>query len=393
MRVCHLGKYYPPAYGGIETFVRALATAQSKMGMEVKVVCFQHEKSPTTNFLDGDVSVTRLGRTARFLDLDWCPDLLTALKSIEPDLIHVHVPNPVMILALLALRLPGRIPIVVSYHADHVRQVVRGFFFRTVESLFYPRVNRIIANSDGYRAGSLLLQKYASQVRVVPYGIELAPFRQPRGEEIRASVAIKQGHPGPLWLFSGRLVGYKGIIHAVRAMNTAPGTLLIAGDGPERTRIESEILRLGLTNKVKLVGSPASLIPYYRAASALWLTSISRAESFGIVQIEAMASGCPVINTAIPGSGVSSVSLDGETGLTVPPGDPAALAAAAHRIAESPTLRERFSLAAQTRAQRYFDMEKILPQWLQIYADVIGGQIPVTSQPAGEKKGVNALSW
>lgn len=393
MRVCHLGKYYAPAFGGIETYVRELAHAQANAGMDVEVVCFQHEEAATTSFVDGGVRVTRVRRALRLLDLDWCPDLPRVLKSIRADLLHVHVPNPVMILAVRALGIHRRVPIIVSYHSDHVRQRVRGALFRPVENAFYPTVKRIIANSDAYAAASPLLTKYRRSVTVIPYGIDLTPYASPDSEVLREAEAIRAKYPGPLWLFSGRLVGYKGLARAVHAMSRAPGTLLVAGDGPERDRIQAEVAGAGLRDRVVFLGAVPSLAPYYRAATALWLPSNSRAESFGIVQIEAMASGCPVINTAVPGSGIGFVSLHGESGLTVPAGDVEALAEAATRLAGDPKLRERLSRGAALRAHEKFAIETTLHQCQRVYdlaLDRAEAVPPLTAAPAAKDSGAQA---
>ena len=94
------------------------------------------------------------------------------------------------------------------------------------------------------------------------------------------------------------------------------------------------------------------VVPYYLAADAFWFPSNARSEAFGLVQVEAMASGCPVINTRIPHSGVPWVSLHEETGLTVPVDDPAALAAAANRLLTEPGLRDRLAAAAPAAGRR-----------------------------------------
>src|SRR3954471_22944277 len=106
-RVCHLGKYYPPAPGGIETHVRTLARAQADLGARVQVFCVNHDGGKTATEDDGEVEVTRFGRFGRFgsaLKLDFCPDLVRRLRGVEADILHMQVPNPTMILALLAAR-------------------------------------------------------------------------------------------------------------------------------------------------------------------------------------------------------------------------------------------------------------------------------------------------
>ena len=161
----------------------------------------------------------------------------------------------------------------------------------------------------------------------------------------------------PLWLAVGRLVYYKGLMTAIDALAHLPGRLLVVGTGPlgprsGRTRrprrVADRIEWLGHVDADELVGA-------YRAATALWFPSNARSEGFGLVQVEAMASGCPVINTAIPHSGVPWVSRDGETGLTIPVGDHKALAAASRRLLDEPGLRARLGAAAAERARCEFN--------------------------------------
>src|SRR5262249_28666229 len=113
------------------------------------------------------------------------------------------------------------------------------------------------------------------------------------------------------------------------------------------------------------------IVPYYLAADAFWFPSNARSEAFGLVQVEAMASGCPVINTAIPHSGVPWVSRHDETGLTVPVNDPCALAAAARRLLEEPGLRDRLTAAARRRAADEFDHRVMARRSLEVYGSVL----------------------
>ena len=131
--------------------------------------------------------------------------------------------------------------------------------------------------------------------------------------------------------------------------------MLLVGDGPDQRALQAEARRLGVRDRVVFLGHVPRLVPYYLAADAFWFPSNARSEAFGLVQVEAMASGCPVINTAIPHSGVPWVSRHEETGLTVPVDDPVALAAAASRLLTEPGLRDRLAAAARERAIREFD--------------------------------------
>src|SRR5439155_11821854 len=139
---------------------------------------------------------------------------------------------------------------------------------------------------------------------------------------------------------------------AINALTAAPGTLIIIGQGPLQRDLREQARRRGVADRVIWWGyaTQDELIGAYLAAKALWFPSTHRSEAFGLVQVEAMACGCPVINTDIAGSGVAWVSPNEETGLTVPVNDAEALAAAANRLVAEPTLRERLARGAAHRA-------------------------------------------
>jgi rhamnosyl/mannosyltransferase len=355
----------------METHVRTLARAQVNLGAQVEVFCLNHAPGPTTRETDGPVAVVRFRRLATVAKLDVCPRLLPALAQVEADILHLHVPNPAMLLAVLAAR--PRAPLVVTYHSDMIRQRLSKLLFRPLERLAYRRVRAVLATNPNYVTGSTFLRSYADRLDVLPLGIDLAPFLNPSPEvrELAAQLRVQCG--GPLWLSCGRLIYYKGLLNAIRALPHTPGTLVIVGDGPEKPNLEAEAKRLAVSARVVLAGSvPDRQLPaYYHAACAFWFPSNARSEAFGLVQVEAMASGCPVINTAIPGSGVPWVSRHEETGLTIPPDDPAALAAAAKRLLTESGLREWLSGNARERALREFDHRVMAERSLEIYRRVL----------------------
>jgi glycosyltransferase involved in cell wall biosynthesis len=380
-RICHLSKYYPPAPGGIETHVRTLAQAQAAMGASVKVFCVNHASHATVVEQDGPVEVTRFGRLASVAKIDVCHGLARGLARVEADILHMQVPNPTMILAMLAAR--PKAPMVVTYQSDVVRQRLRAVLFRPAERLAYGRVRLILASSPAYVEGSTFLKPYADRIECLPNGIDLDPYLDPSPEHRAEADRLRARYTGPLWLACGRMVYYKGFLNAIRALVDAPGTLLLIGGGPDRAMLEREAARLGVADRAVFLGNLPhylDLIPYYLAADAFWFPSNARSEAFGLVQVEAMASGCPVINAAIPHSGVPWVSLHEETGLTVAVDDPGALAAAARRLLDEPGLRQRLAGAARARAKAEFDHRVMAERSLEMYRRVLGGTLQSTNR-------------
>ena len=376
LRICHLGKYYPPAPGGIESHVQTLAVAQALQGggeVDVRVICVNHSDrrgrdvtwsrygtTRTIQEADGDVRVTRLGRSATVARLDICPSLPWIIKALNHDpvdILHLHTPNPTMVLMVASLLRTQDTPLVITHHSDIVRQRVLRVLHDPFERMVYARAATILASSLDYVQGSPMLHLHREKVAVLPMGIDLTPHLQPSPGALAFEAKLRRQceRHGPIWLTVGRCVYYKGLPTAIEALQYVAGTLIVIGRGPlegasrnaQQLQVQERIVWLGHTNRDELIGA-------YRAAAALWFPSSARSEAFGLVQIEAMANACPVINTDIEHSGVTWVSPNEQTGLTVRVNDAKALAAAAARLVAEPELRERFAREAQRRARREF---------------------------------------
>ena len=210
------------------------------------------------------------------------PTCRRLIRDSEADLLHLHTPNPSMILGLM---LSGdRRPLVVSHHSDVVKQRLRRLLFSPIERACYDRARLVLAMSPPYVAGSALLRRCPDRVAVLPIGLELAPFLDPAPEVREHGDRLRRTYPGPLWFFCGRLVYYKGLETALLALRSVPGTLLIAGDGPARTQLERLAARLDLKDRVRFLGRRTSrrrpgrllpglgrlLVPLERTQRGLW---------------------------------------------------------------------------------------------------------------------------
>jgi len=384
--VVHLGKFYPPAPGGIETHLQTLATSQARLGADVRVICVQHAdpagndvtfrrftRTYTTDEIDGPVKIRRVGKLASVARFDVCPSLIGALREVRrqrPDVVHLHTPNPTM---LIALALTGSVePVVVTHHSDIVRQRWLRHAVTPFEKIVYGRAKRILTTSPLYLEGSASLAKYRSKVTPLPMGIDLDPFLNPSAAALEHARRLRSAHGEPLWLMVGRIIYYKGIEIALRALQSVPGRLLMIGTGPLLEPMRQLANELKVADRVIWRGhaEASELIGAYRAATALWFPSIARSEGYGLVQVEALASGCPVINTAIPYSGVSWVSPHGETGLTVPVNDATVFAAAVRRLIDENGLRETLGTRGRERAIKHFSQGHMAEESLAIYQSI-----------------------
>jgi len=361
LRVLQVGKFYPPHMGGIETHLQALCGALRNHA-EVRVIVSSEGRETVEETIDS-VPIARLSTWLAAFSTSISPAMVSRIRRSEADLVHIHLPNPAAVMAYLASGHRGRL--VVTYHSDTVKQKILGRMFEPLLNAALRRSAAIIATSPNYVATSPVLQAFRDRCHVIPYGIDTAQFEQCAPEAVRS---VRERYGKRLIVSVGRLVYYKGFDVLIRAMASVRAKLVIVGDGPLRAELETLAAQLGVRDKVVFAGeiNNACVTPYYHAADLFALASVARSEAFGIVQIEAMAAGLPVVNTGLD-SGVPFVSVDGETGLTVPPGDPQALAAAMNRLLDDDALRQSLGQAGVRRARQEFSLDTMLRRTLELY--------------------------
>jgi len=379
--IVHLSKYYPPYQGGIETHVQTLAQAQASLGHKVQVICVNgnnekgeySNKTETVDEQDGEVTITRLGRTSSVARFDLCPELLGRIAEIawrHDTILHLHTPNPTMLLALANILRSA--PFVITHHSDVVKQKVLKYALRPFEMLVYSRSSRVLATSRNYLEGSKFLRIYENKLSFLPLGLDIAEFVKPNQDALNFRDNLLQQYTGPIWLAVGRLVYYKALHIAIEALCHVPGTLMVVGVGALERNLKSLAIELKVDDRIVWLGSVSKdeLVGAYHAAKGLWFPSNIRSEAFGMVQIEAMASGCPVINADIPGSGVPWVSRDQVEGLTVPINNSYELAKAAKRMLSDEVLYDRLVEGSKKRSAE-FDHMIMARKSIGIYEDVL----------------------
>jgi rhamnosyl/mannosyltransferase len=364
LKVLHVGKFYPPHMGGMETHVELLARS-TRTEADVEVVV-SNDGPHTVRESVGGIPVTRIGVKLSLASASFGPGMAKAIRAADADVVHFHHPNPPAVLSYLAARPRGAL--VVTYHSDIVRQRVLGPLISPLLHHFLGRADAIVASSPQYAATSAMLRRHAERVRVIPFGIDAGELSVVDPAEVQR---VRERYGPRIVLAAGRLVYYKGFEYLVRAMTGVDAHLLIAGEGPLRAALESTAAEAGVADRVTLLGRVPDLRPLYHAASVFAFPSIARSEAFGIVQMEAMACGLPVVNTALD-SGVPFVSPHGETGLTVPPEDAAALAAALRTLLADDALRARMGAAGRARVAGELSAERMARRTLDLYREVAG---------------------
>jgi rhamnosyl/mannosyltransferase len=363
LKILHAAKFYPPVRGGIETVVASLCGGTSDW--DVRVVA-ANESSRTERECVGDVDVVRAAAFGQAASVPLCPTLPFHLWRERADCVVLHEPNPIAGTALW-LRTPAR-RLIIWHHSDLLRPWwALPTYSRIVQRSLYRRADCIIVSNPALAAASPLV-RLGRGVAVIPFGIDVDRYRRADRNCAARVEAIRAIARGPRLLFVGRLVYYKGLHVLLEAARRWPGTVIVAGNGPLERDLRAVAAAVGVADRVMFVGHVADdeLIAYYHASDALVLPSVAPTETFGIVQIEAMAAGLPVVSTRLP-TGVPWVNADGVSGLVVEPGDVQALGDALDCLARNETLRRRLAEGARLRAETMFSRDRMI----RLFRDVV----------------------
>lgn len=365
IKVLQIGKFYPPDRGGMESHLQTLCDEIHKI-VDIEVIVANSSRKSIRDTVNG-VVVRRMANIVQLFAAPLCPEMVRAIRETPADIVHIHVPNPLGIIAYLLSGHKGKL--VVTYHSDVIRQSLLAQAFQPILDYTLARSSSVIVTSPNYAASSKTLRGFTDRCRVIPMGIhidELQRFRTDQVQSIRAKYGPR------IVLAVGRLVYYKGFEYLIKAMSGVDGHLLLIGNGPMRQQFEKLIDEHGVGNRVSLLGGVQDVVPYYQACDIFVLPSVARSEAFGLVQLEAMACGKPVVNTQLD-SGVPFVSPHGVTGLTVAPCDSNGLTEAINTLFADDSLRQQFGKASRSRVEEEFSVGVMRDRTLQLYASVMAG--------------------
>ena len=377
MRILHLGKYYAPERGGIESHMRALCEWTAARGHPVSALVHQRPGTwRTTRENIGGVEVRRVACIGAPVYTPVSPtfpiELSRALGDLEPDLLHLHLPNP-SCFSLLASARARRLPWIVHWHSDippdapDWRLRIGYLAYRPFEQALLKRARAVVATSKAYLDASAALAPWRAKASVIPLGANdvspasAQPDLWPSGSGLRL-------------LAVGRLSHYKGFDVLIDALaRTTESRLLLIGEGECADELRKRAAERNVVQRIRFAGAldEETLLAAYAAADALVLPSLNRGEAFGLVLLEAMRARLPVIASAIPGSGIGEVVADGETGMLVPPGDADMLAAALVQMNDA-GVRQRLGNNGRQRFEYQFTLERSARLWLALYDDLRG---------------------
>jgi glycosyltransferase involved in cell wall biosynthesis len=369
-KIVHFGKYYPPDMGGIESVTQTLAEGALNAGHDVQVICFG--KTGGAVDINAGVRIVRYPITkflnTQPLNFKYFFSLIKAGRTA--DIIHLHAPN---LLAALASLFIGKKPkLVIHWHSDIVGKGSLGKIVRPLENWMLTRANLVLATSQAYMDGSATLNTISNKVAVVPLGISAPAITNvppPLSERLKKFIAGRK-----IVLSVGRLTAYKGFSVLIEAAKYFPDdvAIIVAGGGELFSELTAQLNKNQLQNKILLAGrvTDEELTALYMHAEVFCLPSIERSEAFGVVLLEAMAYGLPIVATNIPGSGVPWVNAHQISGVNVTTGEPKEIAEACFKILNDPILRAQYSIGAQTRFKDYFLADKFCNSVMSLYSEL-----------------------
>lgn len=374
MHVVHICPVFPPYRGGMGTVAwheaRALAAAGVRITVLTPAATSPPEQPP-------GVEVLALRPALRRGNAAWLPRLPAHLPSC--DVIELHYPCFGAAEPLLLRRRRSLPPVVLRYQMDVVGAGWLRAVFALHARLVFPRILNasaavLVTSLDYARHSTFLgprLPSLGQRLHEVPGGVDLERFRpSDRSAEIRHRHAIPDRAPLAFCLAAlDRAHYFKGIPVLLEAMARLPDHhLIVGGDGDLRPAYERQARSLGIAPRVRFAGGipEDDLAAYFTSADVTVLPSTDRTEAFGLVLLESMACGTPVVASSLPG--VRTLVMHGETGFLVPPGDAFALAAA---IREAAVHSSELGRCARERVAMRYGWDQVARRLIDVYREVI----------------------
>lgn len=366
IKVLQVSRHYPPHTGSIETAVRTVVDCLSgEVEMDV-LTC--REQGEAVSDVVGDTVITRSNTLFTYRGEPFSPMFIYDLKdkAKRADIIHFHLPFPLADFACLLSGFKGKV--IVTYYYD----INTGlhYFYKPLLHYILGRANMIIAPSQKLINYSEFLSEYADKCTVIPLSVNIEKYTD---IDIYPFLRLEYPHNRKV-LFVGELTKSKGVDILLSVFKLITGAeLFIVGRGDIQEELYDYADKNQLEEKVHFLGNldDEDLLSAYADCDFFVFPSISD-ENFGIVQLEAMMFGKPVVNTNLQ-TGVADVSKDMLTGITVPAGDAGALAGAIQRLINDEELLRIMGNNAYKRVRQYYDAKKNCRELLNIYLSIVAG--------------------
>jgi glycosyltransferase involved in cell wall biosynthesis len=378
MRVLHFGKFPASHFGGIETHVKGLTEGLAAAGLDVTNLVYDLGRT-TGGVVENRVNGVRIvavpcrGTLASLPIAPSTPGTVSRMsREGSFDIAHTHFPDP---LAFACLPSAGAAARIASWHSDIVRQQMFGKVYGAIARTLFDPLDAVAGATSSHLTSAQMNDFRPRQRHVVPYGVDPSRFVSTPQVAARARQLQDQANGRPIVFALGRHVYYKGFEVLIEAMRDVDACLILGGEGPLTAALSAQAAALQVRDSVRFVGRIADdeLPAYYHAAAIYCLPSLATSEAFGLVQVEAMACGRPIVNCWL-GNAVNEVAPDGICAVTVPPGDARAMAGALNRLLEDRELRVRLGEAGRQRVEQHFSMRAMIDATLTMYDEVLASR-------------------
>lgn len=367
-RVLHFFKtYYPDSFGGIEQVIFQLCKGTARYGYtsEVLALSANAHKAPI-EFSGHLVHQAQLDLQVASTGFSLSAFRKFAALAKQADIVHLHYPWPFMDIVHFVTG-HGK-PTVVTYHSDIIRQKTLLKLYRLLKNRFLNSVDRIVATSPNYLATSPVLNRYRDKIVEITYGLDKSTYPSP-SPELLAHWRSKLGER--FFLFVGMLRYYKGLHILLDAVQGTDYPVVIVGSGPVEAELKEHAARLGLKNIHFLGAVPdEDKVALLKLCYAVAFPSHLRSEAFGISLLEGAMFGKPMISSEI-GTGTSYINVNGETGIVVPPSDPAAFREAMRFLWDNPDIAAEMGKQAEQRYWELFTAERMAASYADLYKELL----------------------
>jgi glycosyltransferase involved in cell wall biosynthesis len=376
MKITQVTPYFYPHVGGVESHVLSLSRELAKIGHEVKIVTSLVKNSqPHENF--EQLEIFRVKPLLNAYNTPVMPNLSELLNKMDSDILHTHTPPPFTSYYAAKISKKKNIPLVLTYHCDlEIPGIFGGFivgiYRRTFEPYTLKQTDNIIVHTKTYGSTSRAIWRFAPAI--IPSAVDALLFHpNVSGERIRESYDLSSFN---VVLYVGRLRHHKGLEYMIESAKYTPENVkyLIVGGGDFEIYLKNLAKKIGVSNKIIFTGEiPNEKLPeYYAACDVFLLPSVSRLEAFGLVILEAMASGKPVIVSDIPG--VREVIENNVEGLLAEPLNSKDIAEKIKFLIADKELREKMGKNGRKKVEEKYQISTIARQVEKVYRDVLSGR-------------------
>ncbi len=372
----HVGKVIPPPYAGIEAHVDTLL--RSLVGHARPTLVASRLPGQDLSGRDWPYRLLPVACHGILASVALSPGMLSTIRrefrSGRANLLHLHAPNPWGDLA--ALVQPARVPVVMSWHSDIVRQRRLLALYGPVQRRALDRSDRIVIFTPAHYDSSTQLRGPGvdKKIAVIPMGIDFTRLDDTASDPELIYGIDRWALQRPIILTVGRHIYYKGYEYLLTALSKlrSDAVLLMVGTGPLTGNLQAQVSELGLSDRVKFLGEvdTPQLVSLLHRCDLFTLPSIEPSEAFGIASAEAMACGKPTVVCDL-GNGVNYLNKDGVTGLATAPRNVGALVEALDTLALDVSLRERMGLAARQWVRTEFSTDRMRNLTLDLYRSLL----------------------